>query len=66
MVVCFSRSFGTPLICPPNMDFIAQKITSPWQVVTKYKIFSENYCNIRDDYANVNNCVREKEIYVSP
>ncbi len=58
MVVCFSRSFGTLLIRPPNIDLIDQKITSPWQVVTKSKIFPENSCNICYDYATINNCVR--------
>ncbi len=65
MVVYFSRSFRTLLICPQNMDLIDQKITFTWPVITKSKIFSENPCNICYDYANVSNCVREKEIYSS-
>ncbi len=60
MVVCLSRSFGRPLIRSQNIHLMDQKITSPWQVVTKSKIFPENPCNICYDYANVNNCVRQK------
>ena len=58
MLVCLSRLYGKTLIRSQNIHLMDQKITCPWPIVTKYKIFPENYCNIRYDYANVNNCVR--------